>query len=504
MTMRKTSLLMAVLCCATAQAVAQQALCLDESFQADIVPEGDVENIAFMDDGRIIAAGSLVRPYYEDPWGSRYIVDRRFFPDGSIDWSFHSQFGGGGGVKIWGADHFYMTIGASMVCRLHLADGMTDTGYQCNNQPEFETSQRAQFQTFADGRQWRLGSYKKKHYDEEGNYLYSEPGYGLLQTLGNGHIDPDFDHKWLPMGMLWSIVELPDGRFLLGATRATEYEGRPVGAIFRVDDEAHLDTTFHTTISWGAFARQVYHYPDGRLLVFGRMTAPEYPGDTLFAMRLHPDGSTDATWPVIPFRHFTGNPVFTGITDFLEIEPGKLLVVGTFNYVGDVPVGAITTLDTAGNVLLDYLPGTGAGFTEAGVIGNFAPNCRIYGIREGPDGFIYLWGTFKGYNDGCGDHPDHRMLVRLYPLDVGVGELPGPVPEFTAHPNPGGDQLSLFWDVPGRYEVAIRDLQGRTVWHGHHRKDDGPLDVAALVPGMYAVATLSADGRRSTIKWMKQ
>lgn len=497
-------MLMAVLCCATAPAMAQQALCLDESFQADIVPEGDVSDIAFMDDGRIIAAGAMIRPYGEDPWNSRQIVDRRFFPDGSIDWSFHSHLGGGGGIELWPPDYFYCSVGALQVSRFHLDDGTKDATFRSGTEPEFVISQRARYHTFPDGRQWRLGSYKKKHYDEEGNYLYSEPGYGLLQTLENGHIDPDFDHKWLPMGTLWNIVELPDGRFLLGATRATEYEGRPVGAIFSVDDEAHLDTTFHTTISWGTFAPQVYHYPDGRMLVFGRMTAPEYPGDTLFVMRLHPDGSTDATWPVIPFRHFTGNPAYTSISSFLEIEPGKLLIGGRFNYVGDVPLGAITTLDTAGNVLLDYLPGTGAGFTEAGVIGNFAPNCMLQGIREGPDGFIYLWGTFKGYNDGCGDHPGHRMLVRLYPLDVGVGELAGPVPELTAHPNPGGDQLSLSWDVLGRYEVAIRDLQGRTVWRGHHRKGDGPLDVAALVPGMYTVTARTMDGVGSTIKWIKQ
>lgn len=39
---------------------------------------------------------------------------------------------------------------------------------------------------------------------------------------------------------------------------------------------------------------------------------------------------------------------------------------------------------------------------------------------------------------------------------------------------------------------------------GTHRKGDGPLDVAESAPGMYAVTALSAEGRRSTIKWMKE
>lgn len=72
-----------------------------------------------------------------------------------------------------------------------------------------------------------------------------------------------------------------------------------------------------------------------------------------------------------------------------------------------------------------------------------------------------------------------------------------------AYPNPGGNQLSLSWDVPGRYEVAIRDLQGRMVWQGHYRKGEGPLNMSGLVPGMYVLTTTTKDGIRASAQWVK-
>lgn len=479
-------------------AKAQVPLCVDESFQMPYAPTGTVTDIAFMDDDRIIVAGYLKNP------GEMitYFGMTRLEPNGSIDPSFGpSNVQAGSRLEVRN-EFIYLRSGGGGYPRLFLENGTNDLSYQSGMAPDFSTSQAWGYHLFPNGKQWRTGTFHKQIYDEEGNKIGSEQGYGLVQVLPDGHVDPDFDHKRMFPGSGRSLCETPDGRFLLSTYSNSTYEGQPVSGLIRIWPDGHLDTTFHSSINWGGGnISNFYFYPDGRILVFGRMMAPEYPNDTLAIMRLHPDGSTDTSWPSIPFlchSYFRGLAFVAG---HLEIEPGKLIVVGDFNAIGNQPMGSITTIDTAGNVLWDYLPGTGGGFTEQ--IDTNQPYCYFNGIKEGPEGFIYLYGTFMGYNDGCGDHPAQHLLLRLYPLDVGVEEHTGAVPALAVYPSPGGDQLSLSWDVPGRYEVAIRDLQGRTVWQGHYRKGEGPLDMSGLVPGMYVLTTTTKDGIRASAQWVK-
>ena len=190
------------------------------------------------------------------------------------------------------------------------------------------------------------------------------------------------------------------------------------------------------------------------------------------------------------------------VTDYLEIETGKLIVVGDFNAIGHQPLGDITVIDTAGNVLWDYLPGTGVGFTEP--IDNHTPICRLHGIDEGPDGYIYVWGAFSGYNDGCGDHPEQRLLMRLYPLNVGVGEAAATVPALSVYPNPAYDRLYVAWDMPGKFSVLVGDLQGRTWLAQNLRSGDAPLDISMLSPGVYLLSVISETGTKAVAKWIKQ
>ncbi|MBS1936235.1 MAG: T9SS type A sorting domain-containing protein [Bacteroidetes bacterium] len=358
------------------------------------------------------------------------------------------------------------------------------------------------YHLFPDGTMWRLGYYTRHAWDEEGNEVLHQPGYGLLQALPNGLIDPDFDHKYTPQAFLRTILELPDGNFLITASNGLEYEGHPVGALFKIRPDSHLDTTFHTSITWAGGGSTIYHYPDGRMLVFGRFMAPEYPDDTLAVMRLLPDGSTDTTWPSIPFLAYGYFRGLAAVWDYLEIEPGKLIVVGDFNEIGGQTLGAITTIDTAGNVLWDYLPGTGAGFTQP--LYGQTPGCSLMGIKKAPNGYIYIWGRFSGYNDGCGDHPEQRLLMRLFPLNVGVGEEAAAVPALSVYPNPADDRLHIAWDMPGKFSVLVEDLQGRTLLAHNLRSGDAPLDISMLSPGVYLLSVISETGTKAVAKWIKQ
>jgi len=477
-----------------ASTMAQAPLCVDTTFQVPFTHR-EIDGFDFMPDGRILVAGGMSQ-------GPPAVTGlSRLLPDGTIDPTFGPNYIlRSADVRVRNGEFYFASIGATGVRRFFIVDGTIDYSYGLVY-PEFSTSHRSDFHTFANGKQWRTGSYSKQFYDDEGQQIGNEQGYGLIQVLADGSVDPAFDHKRTMPGSLAAIQETPDGRFLISSSVGTQYEGRSVGGVLRVWPDGHLDTTFQSTISWGSISRNFYFYPDGRMLVFGRMMAPEYPNDTLAVMRLNPDGSTDTTLPSIPFLSYTYFRGFATITDHLEVEPGKLIVVGDFNAIGDQPMGAIAAIDTSGNVLWDYLPGTGAGFfDDPWLNGN---DRYLFKIKQAPDGYIYICGKYAGFNDGCGDHPEQKFITRLYPLNVGVKEHSAER-GIRVYPNPGSDKMNVSFEGPETYTVSIQDLQGRAVLERVIGSGTAPIDVSSLSQGMYTVLFIGANGERSTTKWIKQ
>jgi hypothetical protein len=495
----RTTLMTACGACAMAVSMAQAPLCVDPSFQV-LFPYYEITDIDFLPNGQLLLGGRMQNPLGYSPLTLSVC---RVSYGGSFDPTF-TQIGlSGGGIQIWNEEYFFHAGGALGVFRRFISNGASDLSYGSID-PEFSTSQRWSFHIFPDGKQWRTGWYSKRLFDDDGNQIGSEPGYGLIQVLPDGRTDPDFDHKYTAPGWLTSISETPDNRFLLGSPGGpTQYEGRSVGCILRVWPDGQLDTTFHSSIFWGAVSPNYYFYPDGRILAFGSFQAPEYPGDTLAVMRLHPDGSTDTTWPVIPFRYWGwAFPGLASARDFLEIEPGKLIVVGEFNAIGDQPAGAITAIDTAGNVLWDLFTGTDAG--ELVISSANSVQRALYGIEQAPDGFIYIFGSYSGFDDGCSNHPNQRLITRLYPLDVGVEEHSGFVPTLKVWPNPGDEFLQMEWPRKVIQELEIRDALGRLALSRKSLPNKTPIAVSGLGAGTYTVHVLTAQGERAVAQWLKQ
>lgn len=494
----RTTLVTACGTCAMSLSMAQAPLCVDPSFQVPF-PYYEVTDIDFLPNGQLLLGGRMKNPLGFSP--STISVSRVTY-NGVFDPTFAQIGPSGGGIQIWGEEYFFNAGGALGVFRKFISNGSSDMSYG-SVEPEFSTGQRLSFHIFPDGKQWRTGWYSKRLFDDEGNQIGSEPGYGLIQVLPDGSTDPDFDHKYTAPGWLTSISETPDGRFLLGSPGGpTQYEGQPVGGILRVWPDGQLDTTFHSSIFWGAVSPNYYFYPDGRILAFGNFQAPEYPGDTLAVMRLHPDGSTDTTWPVITFRY--GGwffPALATVNDFLEIEPGKLIVVGEFNAIGEQPAGAIAAIDTAGNVLWDYFSGTGAG--ELLIPQGNTTYRRLRGIVQAPDGSIYIYGSYEGFDDGCSNHPNQRLITRLYPLHVGMREWPDSA-QLRVWPNPGDGLVNVDWPGQTKAMLEVRDALGRLVHGGAYVGGSWQVDLSHLPTGLYTWLLTAPDGTRSTTKCILQ
>lgn len=489
--MRYPLLLTCGIICATVSSVAQTQLCVDPSFHVPFTG-GVVHDIGFLPNGQIIVTGQLY-----GAWSSSR-GNLRLNLNGSIDWSFGQQWGPQNGVlQFWGDDYFFSSSGQG-VLRYFLSNGTKDNSYLL---PDLFSGGSPTFYTFPDGRQWRGGMWSKRLYDDEGEFIGIQQGYGLIQRLPNGLVDPNFDHKFTMPGRINTISRSSDERMMLSSAKNTIYEGHAVGRILRVWPDGNLDTTFQTSIV-GGIAGSYYFYPDGRILAFGYFhfnSLDEYPGDTLQIARLFPDGRTDTTWPAIDIRNsrYTTYTSLVGV-GHLEIEPGKFLIVGDFDIVEGQSTGPIAVIDTEGNVLWDYFDGLDVGDLET-----LNSNYRyVSNAKMAPDGSVYLYGSFSGSDDACGSHSTNKLIVRLYPLDVGVRVEQHPE-HFKLYPNPGGEHLQVQIGLTVPWEVYVRDGTGRVVLKGRGTCGSISLDSGILASGVYWVEVRTDDVNWSA-KWIKQ
>jgi uncharacterized delta-60 repeat protein len=261
-----------------AAALAQPPLSVDPSFQTQIQWRY-VSDLEFLPDGKFLVSGEMNFPGMIMP---PFRGLARLNADGSLDDSF-TRYGGGGQIRFWG-NSYYVGIGQSV--RRYSMDGDIDPTYSATN--HFSYFQGGEYHLFPDGTVLLTG-YRHLHDTADWSVIQYN---NCLAKLGlNGEPDPTFTHRSCFQGYARRIRPTPDGKFMLSGSQSI-YDGHAVGNILRIHPDGSLDTTFQNSINWG-LANDFYFYPDGRMLIGGFFTMPEYPNDTLEVMRLMPDGSVD-------------------------------------------------------------------------------------------------------------------------------------------------------------------------------------------------------------------
>lgn len=475
-----------------AAAMAQPPLSVDPSFQTQIQWQY-VADLEFLPDGKILVSGHMNFPGMIMP---PFRGLARLNADGSLDDSF-TRHGGGGQIRLW-ENSYYVGIGQSVL--RYSMDGDIDPTYSATN--HFSYYQGGEYHLFPDGSVLLTGLRDLRDTADWSVIQYNN----CLAKLGvNGEPDPTYTHRSCFPGSVRVIRPTPDGKFLLSGTMSV-YDDQPVGRVLRVFPDGSLDTTFQSSFTAGR-ANDFYFYPDGRILVGGFFLLPEYPNDTLELLRLMPDGSVDMSWPVMDFRiqgtYFADVAPVGGI---FEVEPGKLILTGQFKELYGEEVGGIVMIDTAGNVLQQYFTGLGADtlISPPSIITR-----EVFRTERAPDGSLYIYGSYHGFDDGHAYHAHQRMITKLYPLNVGVEEQPGAGPEGALHvwPNPAQEVLHVeLPEAARRAMVTVRDALGREVLQQALRSPGSPmaLDIRALPPGLYTVEVMDNAVGRWLAKWIKE
>jgi hypothetical protein len=461
----------------------QEPLQVDTTFRLTIQEKG-ASSILPLEDGSVIVSGELKFP---GNWWTNSLA--RFNADGTTFEPFYLSNLGGGRITPW-EDRFY--VGTSQTVRRILISGVQDpTFIEMNFDPLFLSLQGGDYHVYPDGRVLMSGAHELLDTARGFTGLYN-----LIWFTNTGHVDTTKVHR-KGNQVLGEIEPLPDGGFLVHGT-CTEYEGHPVGRVFRIHADGSLDTTFQTTMNWGDVV-SFLPIADGRFYAAGIYRLNGFPDDTLRLARFHPNGDLDSTFSS-PHFQFQGqsNPGGLGppLRSLQFTEEGDLLVTGGFQLVNGESRKGLCVVDTNGTLQET--------FANAGV-GRYYymgfPSAIVGGYLPMENGMAYIWGAYHGYNDGSTNDTLQRFVTRLYEPDVTtpvVEETPLEK-RFSTYPNPAENWVTFRYrfDLPPTNAfVTVKDPLGREIASLPMTNAVGQLvfDTRDLANGMYTVS-YTAGGR---------
>ena len=279
-------------------------------------------------------------------------------------------------------------------------------------------------------------------------------------------------------GTIFDFAELADGKFICSGY-ATQFDGHPCDAIFRVHGDGALDTTFNSNVYNGrAFA--YLPLPDGRVYAGGRFRRSVAPADTLRLVRFMPDGALDPSFSIPHFSLGALPGIPEAVVSYLyPWDDGKFIATGQFQYVNGLPRRGICMLDSTGTV-------TDA-FDDCGV-GSFVYQGFTYAtiesvVRDTVNNYLYVNGAYTGYSDGATNDTQQRFVTRLHVGDITTGATSAIAPPvISLYPNPSSGNVTLELErVPGNALLVVRDALGREV-------------LRQRVTDHYTMLTLSSSG----------
>ncbi len=478
---------MVVAALATTMALAQQPFDLDLDFGTNLLTSGVVggqyvNDLIALPNEQVLVSGRLVF-FGDDPFIPR--LGARLHADGTRDTGFQGWPVMGGKITLWN-DKFYCGAGQG-VRRSILANGANDPTFDMNSSwPLVSIFQGGDYHVFPDGRVLVTGSHDMN--DPVRGFVGQ---YQLVWFQNNGYLDTTRTHRQCN-GILWTLKEQPDGKFLVGSW-CTQFEGHAVGPVFRMHADGSLDTTFTAPMEHEqqTYTYAMHTYADGRILLGGVYTALPGYQDTICVVRLLPDGSLDPSFTPVPGEaHYA--PVWNPASarGLLPLEDGRIIITGTFDHLHGEPRGGIALLNADGSLSDEYFVGAACGPYAS-------PNGtarRIGGIVPADDGSYYIYGTYLGYTDGTTNDPTQRFVSRLYGLNVGITERERIT--FKLYPNPASTQLTVELErMPAQGELLLRDALGRVVLRERVGTYHNTIGLHGLGSGVYLLELWSKGQR---------
>ncbi|MBK9073623.1 MAG: hypothetical protein IPL77_01395 [Flavobacteriales bacterium] len=458
--------------------MAQALFDLDTTFRST-VERRTVNSILPLPDGDVVISGIM-----RFPGDANDRTGARLNSDGTQDLSFANETYMGGKLMPWNGRIY---AGNGNIVRRLWPNGTLDTDFiLMNADPYFSSGQGGDYHVYPDGRILMTGL----HLLSDTIHGY-EGFYSMVWFSNTGYLDTTAHHRTSD-NSIFALEEQPDGRFLCSGW-ISQYEGQPVGHVFRVLPDGALDPSFTTDFIWGE-ANAITVLADQRIILSGYMIRDGMT-DTLRVVRLLPDGSLDPTFnnALSAPREQFGNHSNLKHT---VLEDGRIVLHGGFYQVDGEPRSGIAMLNPDGELIDDAFTPGGCGnyYDELNSINVHS----TWGMAQGPEGDWYIHGGYHGYDDGTKNDTLQRFVSRLYGLDVGVKE---PAAEtgsgLRLYPNPASSWVVLAYDLDESAmggPLVIRDLMGREVHRATLKGAMGQVlwDTRQVPAGSYSVVLQGA------------
>lgn len=201
------------------------------------------------------------------------------------------------------------------------------------------------------------------------------PAVRVAKLLQDGSLDPDFNVVVEPNTGVRTLLPLADGSVIIGGA-FTEVDGQPIRGVARLLGNGAFDPSFDpmaVVTSTYVTVNAVALDSDGRIIIGGSFTLAGEP-EQKNLMRILPDGSHDATFPI-------GSGANSTVNVLARRPDGSMLVGGVFSSIGGQPRASLAALAPDGTLdpsfIADIRHPWGADVT---------------GITQATDGDLLIWG----------------------------------------------------------------------------------------------------------------
>jgi len=282
---------------------------------------------------------------------------------------------------------------------------------------------------------------------------------GIIRLNSDGSIDTTFNMGvGIDEGSLWKVLLQDDGKIIIMGI-FSQYDGRPVNNIARLNPDGTFDETFDIGAGFNhaLFAGDVYD--DGRVLAGGVFT--EYDGyDKRWLVRLLPDGSLDESFSV---------STYLVIIYSVKILPdNKIIAVGTFNFPYQGGVVRVVRLNDDGSIDDGFNPGNG-------------PNNDLFTLAVQPDGNLLIGGDMLFY-DGIARGRIARVN-NMGILSTGDFEESNKI---DIYPNPVTDYLHIT-SADLIKEIKVFNVTGQEMYSNKYNNESATVDFQNFNKGVYFI-----------------
>ncbi len=260
--------------------------------------------------------------------------------------------------------------------------------------------------------------------------------YKMVRINTDGSLDTGFDPGEGPSGTVYSILQQPDGKILIGGV-FVEYNRTARKGIARINADGSLDPGFSIGTGTNGIVHSIARQSDGKVLIGGAFT--QYNGTTRNGIaRLNANGSLDKEFD-------PGSGADNTVTSIVVQADGKILAGGKFTQYNGTARKGIVRINADGTLDAGFDPGSGA---------DNQVTCML--VRA--DGKILIGGVFSSYSgipryNIARLHADGSLDTGFNPGSGANGELYCMVLE--------GDGKLLIGGVFGTYNGATRNFLAR-------------------------------------------